>query len=113
MKRILATFFVPLVILGFSSCYGEPEPGTTKVIVVDQNDFRVPSANVQLSQPGQLGNGPILNLGITDMNGEYSYTHEPALEVILNISAEKDGDVGQGIVRITPGETTTVTVKIF
>jgi hypothetical protein len=113
MKKFL--LFVAIVIAAgsFSSCYEPPGPGTGKVIVVDINDFRVPSANVKLSQPGQLGTGYIVNEGLTNQNGEYSYTHEPALEVILDISATFGTAVGQGIIRIKPDETSTETVKVY
>ncbi len=118
MKK-LALIFVIAIGLGASySCYSEPGPGTGRVIVVDENDFRVPAATVQLSQPGQLGTGFIVNEGLTDMNGEYSYTHQDpnvdmGLEVILDISATYGTATGQGIIRIKPDETSTETVKIY
>ncbi len=113
MKKYLLIFVTLAAVAAFSSCYEPPGPGTGKVIVIDQNDFRVPSATVKLSQPGQLGTGYIVNEGLTDLNGEYSYTHEPALEVILDISATYGTAVGQGIIRIKPDETSTETVKIY
>lgn len=113
MKKFLLISAVVVAAGMFSSCYQDPGPGTGKVIVVDVNDFRVPSATVKLSQPGQLGTGYIVNEGLTDVNGEYAYTHEPALEVILNISATYGAAVGQGIIRIKPDETSTETVKIY
>ena len=113
MKKYIL-FLVVAVGLGASySCYSPPGFGTGKIIVVDEFDFRVPSATVKLSQPGQLGTGFIINEGLTNMSGEYSYTHEPALEVILNISATSGSAVGSGIIRIKPDETATETVKIY
>jgi hypothetical protein len=118
MKKFLLIFIIAMGIGASYSCYENPKPGTGKVIVVDINDFRVPSADVKLSQPGQLGSGYIVNEGLTNQNGEYSYTHEdPAvdmgLEVILNISATFGTAVGQGIIRIKPNETSVETVKIY
>lgn len=118
MKKFLLFFVIAVGVGAFSSCYEPPKPGTGKVIVIDINDFRVPSADVKLSQPGQLGTGFIINEGLTNQNGEYSYTHEDpqvdmGLEVILNISATYGTAVGQGIIRIKPNETSTETVKIY
>lgn len=118
MKRIFGILLLVITVSAMSSCYQDPEPGTGVVTVIDENDFRVPSATVTLSQPGQLGTGFIVNEGLTNMNGEYSYTHvDPAvdmgLEVILNISATFGTAVGQGIIRIKPNETSHETVKIY
>lgn len=113
MKKFLLGLGITAILAGTYSCYGDPDPGTGTIIVIDVNDFRVPSATVRLSQPGQLGTGYIINEGFTNSNGEYAYTHEPALEVILNVSATKDSAVGQGIIRIKPNETSTETVKIY
>lgn len=118
MKKILYVVCALALVGGASSCYEAPKPGTGKVTVIDVNDFRVPSATVKLSQPGQLGTGFIVNEGLTNMNGEYSYTHvdpnvDMGLEVILNISATFGTAVGQGIIRIKPDETSEETVKIY
>lgn len=118
MKKIIYIFLVSIAIVSFGSCYTNPDPGTGVIIVLDANDFRVPAAYVRLSQPGQTGAGIIINEGFTGNDGEYAYSHtDPengmALEVILNIYAEKDGKVGQGIIRIKPEETSTETVHIF
>ena len=113
MKKYLLFVLIAVGAGALTSCYKDPDPGTGKVIVIDVNDFRVPSADVKLSQPGQLGTGYIVNEGLTDQNGEYSYTHTPALEVILNISATFGAATGQGIIRIKPNETSTETVKIY
>lgn len=118
MKK-LALFFVMAVGIAASySCYADPKPGTGNVIVVDENDFRVPSATVKLSQPGQLGTGFIVFEGLTNLNGEVSYTHvdpnvDMGLEVILEISATFGTATGQGIIRIKPDETSVETVKIY
>ncbi len=118
MKKYLLLVVIAIGVGASYSCYEPPGPGTGKVIVIDVNDFRVPSATVQLSQPGQLGTGFIINEGLTNMNGEYSYTHvdpstDMGLEVILDISATDGVAVGQGIIRIKPDETSTETVKIY
>jgi len=117
MKKLTTGFILFSAILGFTSCYEDPKAGTAKIIVVDSYDFRVPSANVQLSQPG-IGHGYINVSGLTDLNGEFLYTHQDfqvdhGLEVILDIDATYNTSVGQGIIRIKPGETTTQTVKIY
>ena len=111
MKKIV---FVLVIVSGImlSSCYEEPSPGTGIVKVVDINYLRIPGADVTLSQPGN-GTGYIVNYGLTNMYGEYSYTHEPALEVILNIDVTSSAGSGTEIIRITPGETTTKTVMIY
>ncbi len=118
MKKLALLFVITIGIGASYSCYSDPGPGTGKVIVIDVNDFRVPSATVKLSQPGQLGTGFILNEGLTDMNGEYSYTHQDfqvdfGTEVILDISATAGTAVGQGIIRIKPDETSVETVKVY
>ena len=118
MKKLALVFVISIGVAASYSCYGDPKPGTGVVIVVDENDFRVPAATVQLSQPGQLGTGFIINEGLTGANGEYSYTHEDpnvdmGLEVILEISASLGSATGQGIIRIKPDETSTETVKIY
>ena len=99
MKKLALFIAILLAVGGFSSCYEAPGPGTGKVIVIDVNDFRVPSATVKLSQPGQLGTGYIVNEGLTNQNGEYSYTHDDpnvdmGLEVILDLSATYGTAVG-------------------
>jgi hypothetical protein len=113
MKKIILFFVIAVGVGASYSCYGDPQPGTGKVIVIDVNDFRVPSATVKLAQPGQLGTGFIVNEGFTNAQGEYSYTHEPALEVILDISATFGTATGQGIIRIKPDETSVETVKVY
>jgi hypothetical protein len=118
MKKLSLIILIAIGLGASYSCYSDPKPGTGKVIVIDVNDFRVPSATVKLSQPGQLGTGFIVNEGLTDMNGEYSYTHQDpnvdmGLEVILEISATFGTAVGQGIIRIKPDETSTETVKVY
>jgi len=116
MKK-LSFLVVVAIATVFTSCYQEPQPGTAKITVVDLNDFRVPSATVTLTQPGQLNTGYIVNEGLTNMNGEYSYTHidqrvNMGVEVILNIKAVDGPKDGVGIIRIIPGQTTTETIKI-
>src|SRR5688572_13309299 len=113
MKKYFLILLIAAGVGASYSCYGDPEPGTGIVTVRDSNDLLVPSAVVQLSQPGQLGTGYIVVEGLTDMQGRYSYTHEPALEVILDISASNGPSSGQGIIRIKPNETTEETVKIY
>jgi hypothetical protein len=118
MKRVFLLFALCTAVITMNSCYSDPAPGVGTIVVLDPQDFRVPAAYVRLSQPGQSGNGIILNEGYTGINGEYSYEHtDPttglALEVILDIYASSNGRVGQGIIRIKPGETTVEEVTIF
>lgn len=113
MKKYIHLLIIAIGVGGTYSCYSPPGFGTGKIIVVDVNDFKVPFASVKLSQPGQLGTGYIINEGMTNTSGEYSYTHEPALEVILDVSATYGTAVGSGIIRIKPDETSTETVKIY
>ncbi|MCZ2442214.1 MAG: hypothetical protein LC101_00300 [Flavobacteriales bacterium] len=118
MKKILFIAVLIGIVSSFSSCYQDPDYGVGIVTVLDANDFRVASAEVVLSQPGQNGAGIILVQGYTDLNGEFKYTHEPpqtqlATEVILNVSVKKDNAIGAGIIRIKPNEVTNVTVRIY
>ncbi|MBE2246768.1 MAG: hypothetical protein IAE67_05885 [Candidatus Competibacteraceae bacterium] len=118
MRKLLLFTLLIGSIFSFSSCYQDPDYGVGIVTVLDANDFRVASAEVVLSQPGQNGQGIILVQGYTDPNGEFKYTHEPpqtdlATEVILNVSVQKDNAIGAGIIRIKPNEVATVTVRIY
>jgi len=118
MKKAVQILLIAMGVMAFSSCYETPKPGTGKVVIVDVNDFRVPSATVRLTQPGQLGTGFIVAEGLTDLNGEFVYTHEDpnvdmGLEVILDIDAVYNNAVGQGIIRIKPNETSVEQVKIY
>lgn len=113
MKKYILFLVIAFGLGASYSCYSPPGFGTGKIIVVDEFDFRVPSATVMLSQPGQLGTGYIINEGLTNMSGEYSYTHEPALEVILDISVTEGIRSGEGIIRIKPDETSTEIVTIY
>ncbi len=110
MKKILLLLVVSTGLL-LTSCYKEPENGIAKIIVIDDNDFRVPSANVTLTGPV----GSYINeSGITNFNGEWEYEHDPALEVILQIHATSSTgpEYGDAIIRITPDKTSTETVKL-
>lgn len=112
-KIVLFGFILSTISISLTSCYQDPEPGVAVVVVLDANEFKVPSATVTLSQPGQNGNGIILVTGFTDISGKFAYTHEPALEVILNIAVAKDNKSGQGVIRVKPDETTTEEVTIY
>lgn len=110
MKKIVFTLVIASGFL-LSSCYKAPENGTAKIIVVDVNDFRVPTANITLTGP----TGSDINVsGISGLNGEWIYTHDPALEVILNVdvTSSTGPETGAGIIRIKPDETAVVTIKI-
>ena len=110
MKKIIFTIVIASGLL-LTACYKAPEDGIAKIIVVDTNDFRVPTANITLTGP----TGSFINVsGISNFNGEWIYTHDPALEVILNVNAtSQDGlQTGYGIIRIKPDETATTIIKI-
>lgn len=117
MKKIFVIFLILSGVLPLSSCYQNPDYGVGIITVLDANDFRVPSAQVTLSQPGN-GAGIIFAEGYTDSNGEFKYTHIPpqtglAVEVILNVNVVKDTAIGAGIIRIKPDEVSEVTVRIY
>jgi hypothetical protein len=117
MKKLFVTFLMITGVFSLSSCYQNPDYGVGIITVLDANDFRVPSAHVTLSQPGN-GAGIIYAEGYTDSNGEFKYTHVPpqtgmAVEVILNVNVVKDNAIGAGIIRIKPDELSEVTVRIY
>jgi len=110
MKKILLLLVATTSLL-LTSCYQEPVNGVAKITVIDENEFRVPSANVTLTGP----TGSYISVsGITDFNGEWLYEHDPALEVILQVHATSSTgpEYGDAIVRIVPNKTTNETVKI-
>jgi hypothetical protein len=118
MKQLLFILVITIGIGASYSCYKDPGAGAGIITVVDNNDFKVPSATVKLSQPGQNNTGFIINEGLTDQSGEYSYTHQDfqvdfGTEVILNVSASEGGRVGSTIIHIRPDETTRETVTIL
>lgn len=117
MKKLFVAFLIVSSVFSLTSCYQDPDYGVGIVTVLDANDFRVPSAQVTLSQPGN-GAGIIFVEGYTDSNGEFKYTHVPpqtdlAVEVILNVNVKKDNAIGAGIIRIKPDELSEVTVRIY
>jgi hypothetical protein len=69
MKKFALIGIIAIGIAASYSCYGDPAPGTAKIIVVDTADYKVPNAMVKLSQPGQLNTGFIIHEGITDLHG--------------------------------------------
>ena len=110
MKKIILSIVVASGLL-LTSCYKAPEDGVAKIIVVDTNDFRVPAANITLTGPP----GSFINVsGMSNLSGEWIYTHDPALAVILNVHVESSTgpESGDGIIRITPDETSSATIKI-
>lgn len=113
MKKFAWLLLLTPCLFGLTSCYKDPGPGTGNIIVLDANQFRVPLATVTLAQPGQNGNGIILVQGFSDIDGEFSYTHEPALEVILNVGVEKNGATGSGVIRIKPGEASEEEIVLY
>src|SRR5687767_2616984 len=103
MKKLAFIAVLAIGIMGSYSCYGDPGPGTAKVIVVDTADYKVPFATVTLSQSGQNSNGFIWDQGMTNFEGEYTYTHQDfqvdfGTEVILDVVATEGGRTGYGIV---------------
>lgn len=108
MKKLLFAFVIILGI-SFTSCYKEPENGIAKIRVNNSSVYGQPSANVTLTGPP----GSNINVsGLTDMNGDWVYEHEPALEVILTISASYGASTGSGIIRIKPNETSSKIVTL-
>ncbi len=110
MKKILLLFICSAGLM-LSSCYKEPENGVAKIRVVDINDVYVQGANIQLTGP----TGSYINVsGTTDFTGTWEYIHDPALEVILHVhvTAPSGPAFGDNIIRITPDETESITVKI-
>lgn len=87
------------------SCYKAPGEGTARILVIDENQLRVPYASVTLSQ------GSINMAGTTDFEGKAEFTNE--LEVILSVEAKKGDKQGEGIARIKPGQTITEVITIF
>lgn len=98
---LLTIISVPMM----QSCYKKPGPGTARIIVIDENQLRVPFANVRLN------NGNVDFVDVTDVNGIANFENE--LEVILNVEAKKGPKVGVGIARIRPGETITEVITIY
>ena len=110
MKKIVFTIVAATALL-LTSCYKAPVDGVAKIIVVDESNYRVPSATIQLTGPV----GSYINQsGVSNLTGEWEYMHDPALEVILKVHVvSSDGlKSGDGIVRITPDHTETVTIHI-
>lgn len=110
MKKIILLLVVSTGLL-LTSCYKEPENGVATIRVVDENVFRVPNATVTLTGPA----GSYIHVsGVTDFNGEWTYEHDPALEVILHIHATSSTgpEFGDAMVRIVPDETAEQTVMI-
>lgn len=104
-KRLLPFIFLFSSFLSFWGCYKEPRPGIGRVIVIDENKYRVPNASVRLS------NGNINESLMTDVNGICVY--ENKLEVILNVEAKRGTKVGSGILRVKPGFTNTTVITIY
>lgn len=108
MKKILFAFVIILGI-AFTSCYKEPENGIAKIRVNNSSLFPQQSATVTLTGPP----GSYINVsGLTDSYGYWVYEHDPALEVILNISASYGASTGSGIIRIKPNETSSTIVTL-
>lgn len=110
MKKILLLFVVFSGLL-LTSCYKDPANGIARITVVDVNAFKISAANVQLTGP----TGSYINeSGITNFKGEWEYIHDPALEVILqvHVTSSTGPEFGDGIIRIEPDETATVTIII-
>ena len=94
----------------FTSCYKEPENGIAKIRINNSAGMAQPSAYVTLTGPPSS----YINVsGITDMYGNWEYEHDPALEVILNVSASYGASTGSGIVRIEPNKKASVTITLY
>jgi hypothetical protein len=105
MKKILLLITVTAGLL-LTSCYKEPENGVAKITILTSSHFRQPGVDVHLYGPP----GSFIDVnGITDLNGEFVYEHDPALEVILNMDASYTDINGlheaHGHVRIRPDKT--------
>ena len=92
-----------------TSCYKAPVNGIAKIKVVTSGIYVQPGANVTLTGPT---GSPINVSGLTDMSGQFEYEHDPALEVILSVSASYGASSGAGIIRINPNETSSTTITL-
>lgn len=104
-SAILFLFLLTVMVVpSLQSCYKAPGEGKARILVIDENQLRVPYANVTLSQ------GSIQKVGTTDFKGLAEFENE--LEVILSVEAKKGSKVGHGIARIKPGQTITEVITI-
>lgn len=109
MKKILLVLVIAAG-LALSSCYKEPENGVAKIKVVTSMVYIQPGATVHLDGPA----GSNIHVsGLTDMNGVFEYEHDPALEVILTVTATYGPSSGAGIIRISPDETNSTTITLY
>lgn len=91
--------------LSLQSCYKEPKEGNARIIIIDENQLRVPYATVRLYQ------GDINYVNNSDYDGVAMFDN--LLEVILTVEAKKGAKIGSGIARIKPDETITEVVTIY
>lgn len=109
VMRKSAIFFLFLIaftsVISLSSCYKEPKEGNARIIVIDENQLRVPYATVRLYQ------GDINYVNNSDFDGIAMF--ENLLEVILTVEAKKGAKQGNGIARIKPDQTITEVVTIY
>lgn len=108
MRNIAAfILFIMAVSATFSlqSCYKVPKEGSARIIVIDENQLRVPFATVRLFR------ADVSFAGTTDHNGIVLF--ENLLEVILTVEAKRANKVGTGVARIKPDQTITEVVTIY
>lgn len=106
-KSAIFILFLLAISATFSlqSCYKQPGTGDARIIVIDENQLRVPYATVRLYQ------GDINEVSSTDYDGVVLFENQ--LEVILNVEAKKGAKIGSGIARIKPDQTITEVVTIY
>lgn len=110
MKRGVILFLTLLFIAtGFQSCYKEPAPGQVKIIVVNEDKVRIPFAQVRIHKDDK--GSPINESLTTDFFGELVF--EYPLEVILDVDARRDVQIGKGIIRVIPGTRSVEIITIY
>jgi hypothetical protein len=102
MNKKLALLSIVALGLLLTSCYKEPEKGVAKITIYNTSQYTEQNVNILLTGPA----GSYISVGgVTNFKGEWTYEHDPALEVILNVHAWVDDGTGreaEGIIRITP-----------
>lgn len=114
MKKITSFTLAAFVLTLLSSCYTRPSAGIVKVIVLDQNDFRVPGAQLHFYQDSP---SIIMYNAMTDNNGEYLQQHTDeetgqALEVWLKVTATYGTSTSTANAHFIPGQTTVTEIHL-
>lgn len=118
---IIFTSFFSLALMILNSCTKESNPTVGVVIVVDQQKTPISNARVTLSISDDLvsnqGATPIGELNrteYTDVQGRVEFTYD--LEAIFDITVQKlsgnDTLIGQNMIALVRGETTTKQVTV-